>query len=125
MPLPQKLLAKGVRDMVRISDARMSGTAYGTVVLHVSPESSAGGPLAAVRNGDTIELDVSSRKLHLEVSDATLTARLKEWEQKKPAPVATRGYAKLYIDHVQQADLGCDFDFLVGSSGNAVPRENH
>jgi dihydroxy-acid dehydratase len=125
MPLPKKLLEQGVRDMVRISDARMSGTAYGTVVLHVSPESAAGGPLALVRNGDEIELDVSKRKLHLCVSDKELQARRTTW---KPEPVPEkykRGYAHLYIKHVMQSDKGADFDFLVGASGAGIPRESH
>jgi L-arabonate dehydrase len=122
MPLPAKVLRKGVTDMVRISDARMSGTAYGTVVLHTSPEAAVGGPLALVRDGDIIELDVSARRLHLEVSDDELQRRRAQWV-KPDMPV--RGYAKLYVDHVQQAHLGADLDFLVGSSGAAVPRESH
>ncbi len=123
MPLPPKLLRKGVTDMVRISDARMSGTAYGTVVLHVAPEAAAGGPLGLVRNGDTVELDVEKRLLQLEVSDAELARRRAEW---KGAPAHLgRGYARLYVDHVLQADRGADLDFLVGRSGAAVPRDNH
>jgi dihydroxy-acid dehydratase len=123
LPLPKKLLRKGVRDMVRISDARMSGTAYGTVVLHVAPEAAVGGPLAAVRTGDVITLDVAARSLHLHVSDAELAERLAAW---RPPPAhATRGYAKLYVDHVLQADRGADFDFLVGGSGAPVGRDNH
>src|SRR5450432_201207 len=99
MPLPPKVLRKGITDMVRISDARMSGTAYGTVVLHACPEAAAGGPLGLVRSGDMITLDVANRSVNLEVDDATLAARRKEWT----APVsATRGYVKLYVDHVQQ-----------------------
>ncbi|HYC43133.1 MAG TPA: L-arabinonate dehydratase [Noviherbaspirillum sp.] len=122
MPLPSKILQKGITDMVRISDARMSGTAYGTVVLHTSPEAAAGGPLALVRNGDMIQLDVGERSLHLEVSDEELARRKTEWV----APdMPTRGYAKLYVDHVQQAHLGADLDFLVGKSGAPVPRESH
>jgi len=122
MPLPRKILQKGVTDMVRISDARMSGTAYGTVVLHTSPEAAIGGPLALVRNGDMIQLDVGERSLHLEVSDEELARRKTEWiAPERP----TRGYAKLYVDHVQQAHVGADLDFLVGKSGAAVPRESH
>ncbi len=122
-PLPRKLLAEGVTDMVRISDARMSGTAYGTVVLHVAPEAAAGGPLALVRTGDVIVLDVGARTLALEVDEAELETRRQGWAP--PPPVATRGYAALYVEHVLQADRGCDFDFLVGGSGDGVPRENH
>lgn len=122
MPLPPKVLRKGITDMVRISDARMSGTAYGTVVLHTSPEAAVGGPLALVRNGDIIELDVPARRLHLDVDDAELERRRAEW---KAPDFPDRGYAKLYVDHVQQAHLGADFDFLVGSSGAYVPRESH
>jgi L-arabonate dehydrase len=109
--------------MVRISDARMSGTAYGTVVLHTAPEASAGGPLAVVQNGDIIELDVPNRKLHLHITDAELAARLAKWTQ--PAPPMASGYWKLYVDHVLQADQGVDLDFLVGKRGSAVPRDNH
>ncbi len=123
MPLPPRLLKKGITDMVRISDARMSGTAYGTVVLHAAPEAAAGGPLALVREGDLIELDVSKRKLHLHVSDAELAKRRKAWRPPKP-PMA-RGYWKLYVDHVNQASEGADLDFLVGKSGSDVPRDNH
>lgn len=123
MGLPAKILREGVTDMVRISDARMSGTAYGTVVLHTAPESAAGGPLAVVRDGDMIELDVEARRLHLDVSDEELTSRLADWQSS--APPETRGYAKLYVDNVNQANAGCDLDFLVGSSGAPVPRESH
>ena len=123
MPIPAKLLKQGVRDMIRISDARMSGTAYGTVVLHVAPEAAAGGPLALVRNGDLIMLDVAARSLHLHVDEAELAARRAAWVP--PAPAATRGYVKMYLDHVQQANEGADLDFLVGSSGAPVPRDNH
>ena len=123
MPLPPKVLRKGITDMVRISDARMSGTAYGTVVLHTAPEAAAGGPLAVVRNGDTITLDVPKRSLHLHLSDAELTQRLSNWSA--PAPAMTSGYWKLYVDHVTQADEGVDLDFLVGQRGAAVPRDNH
>ena len=122
MALPPKVLRKGITDMVRISDARMSGTAYGTVVLHVSPESAAGGPLALVRTGDIIELDVPARKLHLDVSEAELATRRAAWV----APEAPRrGYYKLYVEHVQQADKGADLDFLVGGSGTTVTRDSH
>jgi len=123
MPLPAKLLRQGVRDMIRISDARMSGTAYGTVVLHVAPEATVGGPLALVRNGDLITLDVHGRSLHLHVDEAELAARRAAWVA--PEPHAVRGYAKLYIDHVLQADRGADLDFLVGRTGSPVPRDNH
>lgn len=123
MDLPEKLLRKGVKDMVRISDGRMSGTAYGTVVLHVSPEAAIGGNLALVRNGDLIELDVKGKRLTLHVSDEELTERRKHWV--KPKPVAERGYTKMFIQHVEQADKGCDFDFLKGSSGSEVTRDLH
>jgi L-arabonate dehydrase len=123
MPLPPKLLKKGVTDMVRISDARMSGTAYGTVVLHISPEAAAGGVLALVGNGDMIELDVSQRRLQLLVSDSELQQRKTKW--RTPAAPLDRGYWKLYFDHVLQAHQGADLDFLVGKSGAFVPRDNH
>ena len=123
MPLPPKVLRKGITDMVRISDARMSGTAYGTVVLHTAPEAAAGGPLAIVRNGDMIELDVPNRRLHLDIDDAELERRLADWSA--PAPRLSSGYWKLYVDHVLQADEGCDLDFLVGKRGAFVPRDNH
>ncbi|MFM0736976.1 dihydroxy-acid dehydratase [Paraburkholderia xenovorans] len=122
MPLPKKVLKTGVTDMVRISDGRMSGTAYGTVVLHVSPEAAAGGPLALVRTGDMIELDVEARRLHLEVSDEELASRRAEWQ---PPELPERGYSRLYVRHVLQAEQGADLDFLVGSSGAAVPRDSH
>jgi len=122
MPLPPKVLRKGITDMVRISDARMSGTAYGTVVLHVSPEAAAGGVLALVKSGDIIELDVPARRLHLEVSDAELTKRRASWTG---VPAPSRGWYKLYSDHVQQAHLGADLDVLNGGSGTDVPRESH
>jgi len=122
MPLPPKVLKKGITDMVRISDARMSGTAYGTTVLHTSPEAAAGGPLAVVQNGDIIELNVPERKLHLEVSDEELARRLAAWQApEKPK----RGWYKLYVETVQQAHLGADLDFLVGGSGAGVPRDSH
>jgi dihydroxy-acid dehydratase len=123
MPLPPKLLQKGVTDMVRISDARMSGTAYGTVVLHISPEAAAGGALALVENGDEIELDVAKRRLELRVTEETLSRRRKAW--KAPQPPLERGYWKLYFDHVLQAHEGADLDFLAGKSGAFVPRDNH
>jgi len=123
MPLPPKVLKKGITDMVRISDARMSGTAYGTVVLHTAPEAAAGGPLALVRNGDLVELDVPKRRLHLHVSDEELAKRKAAW--KPPTPRLTSGYWKLYIDHVLQADEGADLDFLVGQRGAFVPKDNH
>jgi len=123
MPLPPKLLKKGITDMVRISDARMSGTAYGTVVLHMSPEAAAGGALALVQNGDEIELDVSKRRLQLMISDAELAGRRARW--KAPKAPLERGYWKLYVDHVNQAHQGADLDFLVGKSGPFVPRDNH
>jgi dihydroxy-acid dehydratase len=123
MPLPPKILKKGVSDMVRISDARMSGTAYGTVVLHVAPEAAAGGPLALVESGDLIELDVPARTLRLDVSDAELARRRAGW--RPPATPYDRGWSKLYLDHVLQADRGADLDFLVGGSGAVVPRESH
>jgi dihydroxy-acid dehydratase len=122
MPLPPKLLRKGITDMVRISDARMSGTAYGTVVLHASPEAAAGGPLALVRSGDTVTLDVAHRAVRVEVDDATLAARRVQWT---PPPLPERGWERLYVEHVQQAHLGADLDFLVGRSGARVPRDSH
>ncbi len=122
MPLPSKLLRKGVTDMVRISDARMSGTAYGTVVLHVCPEAAAGGALALVQSGDIIALDVPARSLRLEVDDATLAARRSKWT---PPPLPERGWLRLYVEHVQQADKGADLDFLVGRSGSHVARDSH
>jgi dihydroxy-acid dehydratase len=125
MPLPTKLLERGVRDLVRLSDARMSGTAYGTVVLHVAPESAAGGPLARLRSGDVVVLDVPGRRLDVDVAAA-------EWEAREPSAVAAasyatpvRGWERLYVDHVMQADRGADLDFLVGSSGDRVSRESH
>ena len=121
--LPTKLLDRGVTDMVRISDARMSGTGFGTVVLHVAPESAAGGPLGLVRTGDWIVLDVPARTLTLDVSDEELARRRAEWQP--PETSFKRGYARLYVDHVQQASQGADLDFLRGASGAAVPRDNH
>jgi len=122
LPLPKKLLAQGVTDLVRISDARMSGTAFGTVVLHVAPEAAVGGPLALVRNGDFIELDVEARRLHLDVTDEELARRRAEWTA--PPPHYDRGYGRMFIENVQQADRGVDFGFLVGKSGHAVPAES-
>ena len=125
LPLPPRLLARGVRDMVRVCDGRMSGTAYGTVVLHVAPEAAAGGPLALVRTGDPIVLDVANRRLDVDVPAADLAARV-------PSPAAAaayaspaRGWERLYVDHVMQADTGADLDFLLGSSGDQVARESH
>jgi L-arabonate dehydrase len=123
MGLPPKVLKKGITDMVRISDARMSGTAYGTVVLHTAPEAAVGGPLALVENGDIVELDVKARKLHLHVSDAELAKRRKAWKGFKSPH--KRGYAKMYVDTVLQADKGVDLDFLVGKSGTPLLRESH
>jgi L-arabonate dehydrase len=123
MPLPPKILRKGITDMVRISDARMSGTAYGTVVLHTAPEAAAGGTLALVENGDLIELNVPQRLLHLHVSDEVLAERRARWSP--PQPRLTSGYWKLYTDHVLQADEGADLDFLRGQRGSFVPRDNH
>jgi dihydroxy-acid dehydratase len=123
MPLPQKLLRKGVTDMVRISDARMSGTAYGTTVLHTTPEAAAGGTLAIVQNGDLITLDVAARKLHLHVSDEEIARRLTNWTP--PEPTLQSGYWKLYTDTVLQADEGADLNFLRGKRGAFVPRDNH
>lgn len=121
--LPEKLLRKGITDMIRISDGRMSGTAAGTVILHVSPESAIGGTLAFVQNGDMIELDVEQRRLHLDISEEELQARRAAWVP--PAPMAHRGYVKIYIDHVQQAHLGADLDILQGKSGDSVSRDLH
>lgn len=123
MPLPKKLLDKGVTDMVRISDGRMSGTAYGTVILHVSPESAVGGVLGLVQNGDMITLDVPKKLIQLEVSDEELAARRAVWQA--PPVMADRGYVNLYINTVQQADKGADLDFLVGCSGSKVTRDSH
>jgi dihydroxy-acid dehydratase len=120
LPIPKKLLANGVRDMLRISDARMSGTGYGAVVLHVAPEAALGGPLGLVQTGDWIELDVDQRKLHLEVSEEELARRRAAWQP--PASLRqARGYARLYVDHVTQANDGADFDFLVGGDDLSAP----
>jgi dihydroxy-acid dehydratase len=123
MGLPAKVLRKGITDMVRISDARMSGTAYGTVVLHTSPEAAAGGPLAVVRNGDMISLDVPNRSLTLEIPDEELAARLAEWTPLPGAPES--GYAWLHQQHVQGADTGADLDFLRGFRGRDVGKDSH
>ena len=123
MPLPPKVLREGVSDMVRVSDARMSGTAYGTVILHISPEAAIGGPLALVQNGDRIALDVPARTLNLLVSDEELARRRAAWTPS--APPTSRGYVKLYVDHVQQASEGADLDFLRGGSGAGIPRHSH
>lgn len=123
MALPPKVLQSGFRDMVRISDARMSGTAYGTVVLHVCPEAAVGGPLAVVRDGDMIELDVNTRRLHLEVPEEELARRRQAW--RPPEPSMKGGYQELYFQHVMQADTGADLDFLTGCRGHDVPRESH
>lgn len=125
MPLPKKLLEQGVRDMVRVCDGRMSGTAYGTVVLHVSPEAAAGGPLSKVRTGDVVELNVPEGRLHLHVSEEELAARDPSAAAEAAYAAPTRGWAKLYVDHVQQAHTGADLDFLVGASGSEVNRESH
>jgi len=125
MPLPRKLLEAGVRDMVRISDARMSGTAYGTVILHASPEAAAGGPLGLVRTGDMIHVDVAGRRLHVDVSDDELKARGQDPASLAAYAAPTRGWQKLYVDHVMQADTGADLDFLIGASGSEVSRESH
>jgi dihydroxy-acid dehydratase len=121
--LPMKLLQRGIKDMIRISDGRMSGTAGGTVVLHVSPESAVGGVLALVEDGDMIELDVEARRLHLDVGEEELALRKARW--RRPEPMATRGYVRLYLDHVQQAHLGADMDLLRGGSGDRVGRDLH
>ncbi len=125
MPIPRKLLEQGVRDMVRISDARMSGTAYGTVILHVAPEAAAGGPLGLVRTGDIIHVDVANRSLRMEVTDDELAARRPTAASEAAFAAPVRGWEKLYVDHVMQADTGADLDFLVGSSGSEVSRESH
>jgi L-arabonate dehydrase len=123
MGLPPKVLRKGIKDMVRISDARMSGTAYGTVVLHTTPEAAAGGPLAVIQNGDMIELDVEKRRLHVDISDEEMATRLANWKSHLEPPKS--GYIKLFYDHVQGADTGADFDFLKGCRGAAVPKDSH
>jgi dihydroxy-acid dehydratase len=125
MPLPRKLLEQGVRDMVRVCDGRMSGTAYGTVVLHVAPEAAVGGPLALVQDGDFIVLDVAARRLELDVPDDVLQQRVPSTAMLDGLANPSRGWERLYVDHVQQADTGADLDFLVGGSGSAVSRESH
>jgi dihydroxy-acid dehydratase len=119
LPIPQKLALKGVRDMVRISDARMSGTSYGTCILHVSPEAYIGGPLALVKTGDVIDLDVPARRIELKVSERELAERRSRWEP--PKPQALRGYQALFAQHVTQAHLGCDFEYLTGHGGVPEP----
>ena len=123
MRLPQKVLKKGVRDMIRISDARMSGTAYGTVILHTAPEAAVKGPLAAVQNGDQIEVDVNQGSMNLRVDDETIKNRLENYSP--VLPEITGGYEKMYVDHVMQADKGADLDFLVGKRGSEVKRHSH
>jgi len=125
MPLPRKLLERGMRDMLRISDARMSGTAFGTVVLHVAPEAEAGGPLALVQDGDEIVFDGPNRRLELLVTEEELAVRAAAWQKRRPVPKYSRGYYSLYVQHVLQADKGCDLDFLTGASGSTVERESH
>ncbi|HEY6748711.1 MAG TPA: IlvD/Edd family dehydratase [Mycobacteriales bacterium] len=125
MPLPKKLLEQGVRDMVRICDGRMSGTAYGTVVLHVTPEAAAGGPLALVRTGDVVVLDVAARRIDIDVPDEELARRTPSAATTAAFADPERGWERLYVDHVLQADTGADLDFLLGSSGSAVSRESH
>ena len=116
LPLPKKLLKKGVRDMIRISDARMSGTAFGTIILHVAPESALGGPLALVENGDLIKVDIENRKLDLLVDEKILSERKKKWDPPLIPDYFDRGYGKIFYDHIQQAPKGCDFDFLNGNT---------
>ena len=123
MRLPQKLLKKGVRDMIRISDARMSGTAYGTVILHTAPEAAVKGPLAAVQNGDLIEIDVNKGSMNLNVDEETIKNRLNNYNP--ILPEISGGYQRMYIDHVMQADKGADLDFLIGKRGAEVKRHSH
>jgi dihydroxyacid dehydratase/phosphogluconate dehydratase len=125
LPLPKKLLEQGVRDMVRVCDGRMSGTAYGTVILHVSPEAAAGGPLARVKTGDVIALDVDARRIDVELSDEELSSRIPDGNTLAAFANPVRGWERLYVDHVLQADTGADLDFLVGRSGSSVSRESH
>ena len=125
MPLPKKILEQGIRDMIRISDGRMSGTAYGTIILHVSPEAAAGGPLALVQTGDIIALDVPNRSLNIEISESELASRTPTAATSSAYATPVRGWSKLYVDHVQGADTGADLDFLIGSSGDKVSRESH
>jgi dihydroxyacid dehydratase/phosphogluconate dehydratase len=119
LPIPKKLLQQGVRDMVRISDARMSGTHYGSCIVHAAPEAAIGGPIALVQDGDWITLDVEARSLNVELSDDELQRRRALW--KPPARTAERGFTRLYVDHVTQADKGCDFDFLMGTAPTPEP----
>ena len=119
LPIPKKLLQQGIRDMVRISDARMSGTHFGTCVVHVAPESAIGGPLALVKTGDMVALDIAARTLDMDVSDAELARRRAAWTP--PPAVYARGYTKLYVEHVSQAPQGCDFDFLSGTAPTPEP----
>ena len=123
MRLPQKVLKKGVRDMIRISDARMSGTAYGTVILHTAPEAAVKGPLAAVQNGDEIEVDVDQGTMNLKVDDETIKNRLENYSP--VVPEIKGGYQKMYVEHVMQADKGADLDFLIGKRGAEVKRHSH
>jgi dihydroxy-acid dehydratase len=125
MAIPKKLLERGIQDLVRICDGRMSGTAFGTVVLHVSPEGAAGGPLSRIRTGDLIELDVPARTLNVKLSDAELAARTPSQAMLDALAQPIRGWERMYIDHVEQAHLGADLDFLRGASGSASPRESH
>jgi dihydroxy-acid dehydratase len=125
LPLPPKLLEQGVRDMVRVCDGRMSGTAYGTVVLHVTPEAAVGGPLALVQTGDVIVLDVPGRRLDIDVPGSELRRRTPSRAMTDGFARPRRGWERLYVDHVQQADTGADLDFLVGSSGANVSRDSH
>jgi dihydroxy-acid dehydratase len=125
MAIPKKLLERGIQDLVRICDGRMSGTAFGTVVLHVSPEGAAGGPLSRIRTGDLIELDVPARTLNVKISEAELAARAPSQAMLAALAQPTRGWERMYIDHVEQAHLGADLDFLRGASGSASPRESH
>jgi dihydroxy-acid dehydratase len=122
LPIPKKLAEKGVKDMVRVSDARMSGTAFGTIVLHVSPESAVGGPLALVRNGDRIRLDTAGRRIDLLVSDEELAARRAAWVAPEPKPEDRRGYRKLYMEDIEQAERGVDFAFMRAPTRGVVPR---
>jgi dihydroxy-acid dehydratase len=124
VPIPTRLLRQGVTDMVRISDGRMSGTGFGTVVLHVAPESAVGGPLALVRTGDRIRLDVPARSLMVDLSDEEFRLRGKDWSAPR-YPEDTSGYRWLFREHVLQADEGADFDFLTGRRGSSVPRDSH
>ncbi|HWO09627.1 MAG TPA: dihydroxy-acid dehydratase, partial [Polyangiaceae bacterium] len=119
LPIPKKLLERGVRDMLRISDARMSGTSYGACVLHVAPEAHVGGPLGLIRDGDVIELDVEQRRLDVRLSDAELAERRAAWQP--PPPRFERGYGRVFVEHVQQANDGCDFDFLAGNARTPEP----